>query len=61
MHGNAFGQRLAHQLVAGVGNERRPRIADECDPRAMLEAVDQLGPLARAVVVVVGDEWPRNP
>ncbi|MEJ0040716.1 MAG: hypothetical protein WDM81_00135 [Rhizomicrobium sp.] len=56
MHGHALGQRLAHQLVAGVGHQRRARVADQRDPRLMAQPCDQLGPLAGAIVVVIGGQ-----
>ena len=51
-----FRDRLAHQLEARIGDERRAGVADQRHALPALEPCDQPRPLPRRIVVVVGDE-----
>jgi hypothetical protein len=48
--------RLPHQLVAGIGDERRAGIADQRHCLALGESGKQLRPLLFRIVIVIGDE-----
>ena len=54
MHRYVFGVCRAHQLVAGIRDERGARIADQRNARAFLKPGEQAGALAFAIVIVVG-------
>ena len=56
MHGDAFGQGLAHQLEARIGHQGRARVADQRHARAFLELGEQPWTFARRIVVVIGDD-----
>ena len=51
----------AHQLEAGIGDERRAGVGDERDGGAGCEPGDQLRPRFGGVVVVIGRECGRDP
>src|SRR6185437_12247062 len=44
---------LAHQPVAGIGNQRRPRIRDEGDRLAVRQPREQFGPCLGGIVLVI--------
>ena len=56
MNGDALRNRRAHQLEAGVGDQRRAGIADQRDARARLAFSQQPRPLPGRVVVVIGGQ-----
>ena len=48
--------RGAHELIAGIGNQRRAGVGDERDCGAVAEPLEELRPRRRGVVIVVGRE-----
>ena len=52
----AGGAGLGDQPVAGIGDERRAGVADQRHRLALGERRQQLRPLPRRVVLVIGDE-----
>ena len=59
-HRVAGGDRLAHQLVAGVGDQRRAGVADDGDRLARRQLGQHARPLALGVVLVIGPRRPRD-
>jgi hypothetical protein len=52
--------RRLHQLEAGIGDERRPGVRDQRHRFAGGEALEQLRPHLRGIVLVIGDEFRRQ-
>ena len=49
-------QRFLNQLIARIGDERRAGVGDEREPRAVLEARDEMRAHHARIVLVIGDE-----
>src|SRR5262245_11584482 len=55
-HARARGTRFAHELVTGVGHERRPCVRDQRDGGAIGEPGDELRSRLGGVMLVIGGE-----
>src|SRR5271167_4358230 len=53
---NMMAEAEGDQAMAGIGNQRHARVADERDFRALFERDEQLGRARQLVVLVVADE-----
>ncbi|MOA17584.1 hypothetical protein D3C78_1378480 [compost metagenome] len=51
-HRNAGGTRLAHQVIAWIGDKRRPRIGDQGDVFAGLQPLEETPALLAFIVLV---------
>ena len=59
-HRMAGGADLAHQLEAGIGNQRRAGIRDQRDRGALRQPFQDFRPRQRGVVLVIGFEQRRD-
>ncbi len=56
-HPEAFIERRAHELIAGIGDERRAGIGDERHRLPGADAGEEPRPLPRRIVLVIGREF----
>ncbi len=54
-HGDAFGDRRAYQLEAGIGDQRRAGIGDQRDHGARFQLFDQQRPHVLGIVFMIGE------